>query len=184
MKKKEPAKQFMTIREVFFLLLAIVLLFVYSEERGKVTLYKQMIALEQGYQEEKQRDMERFYKENLTIHKEYEDKLGKLLDALIKAEVKVTAYTPSEDETDSTPFINAMNKPIRYNTVAVSRDLEVMGFVFKEKILATGVGVLSIEDRMNPRYKMSIDICVRTKEEARKIGKTFRTIMLLNMEAI
>jgi len=167
----QKTKFIMMAMIIFLMMVANLVAALYTRQREKSALYLQMVQLEQGHHEEE-----------IRIRREYEDKLTSLLNALIKAEVKVTAYTPSEDETDSTPFINAMNKPIRYYTIGISPDLEALGFTFNRKALLEDVGVIAIEDRMNPKWKMTIDICVKTKEEARQIGKKIKSIMLLPNE--
>jgi 3D (Asp-Asp-Asp) domain-containing protein len=95
-------------------------------------------------------------------------------------EVTVTAtiYHAVEGQTDSTPNLTAtmfeidLNNPRKHNIIAVSRDLECLGFKMGKKVLVSGAGDLSgvwvIEDRMNKRFCKRIDFLVNT---TRKGGK-------------
>jgi len=84
--------------------------------------------------------------------------------------VDATIYHAVEGQTDSTPLITASGKHINPNNpaghrwIAVSRDLEKLGFVFGEKVLVTGAeqmdGVYVVEDRMNRRWTKRIDFLV------------------------
>ena len=92
--------------------------------------------------------------------------------------VDATIYHAVEGQTDSTPLITASGKHINPNNpaghrwIAVSRDLEKLGFVFGEKVLVTGAeqmdGVYVVEDRMNKRWTKRIDFLVN---ETMKGGK-------------
>lgn len=92
--------------------------------------------------------------------------------------VDATIYHAVEGQTDSTPLITASGKHINPNNpaghrwIAVSRDLEKLGFVFGEKVLVTGAeqmdGVYVVEDRMNRRWTKRIDFLVN---ETMKGGK-------------
>ena len=57
--------------------------------------------------------------------------------------------------------------PELHRWIAVSRDLEPLGFTFGKKVLVEGAGELdgvwTIEDRMNKRYKHRIDFLVNKK---------------------
>tara|TARA_B100001063_G_scaffold105171_1_gene98234 strand:- start:100 stop:432 length:333 start_codon:yes stop_codon:yes gene_type:complete len=95
-------------------------------------------------------------------------------------EVQVTAtiYHAVEGQTDSTPDLTAtmfkidLTNPIRHKIIAVSRDLEAIGFKMNQKVLVEGAGDLSgvwtIRDRMNKRFTKRIDFLVNT---TRKGGK-------------
>jgi 3D (Asp-Asp-Asp) domain-containing protein len=67
--------------------------------------------------------------------------------------------------------INA-DAPEKHRWIAVSRDLEPLGFTFGRKVNVTGAGemdgVWTIEDRMNKRYKKRIDFLVNKRK---KYGK-------------
>jgi len=92
--------------------------------------------------------------------------------------VVATVYNALEGQTDSSPDITAsgfkinMSDPASDRIIAVSRDLEPLGFTFGRYVKVTGAGDLDgiwrIEDRMNKRFKMRIDFLV---ENDRKLGK-------------
>ena len=67
--------------------------------------------------------------------------------------------------------INPAN-PFGHRWIAVSRDLEELGFVFDTKVCVTGAGDLSgewcVQDRMNSRWVKRIDFLVN---KTRKGGK-------------
>lgn len=73
--------------------------------------------------------------------------------------------------TASLKKINPDN-PRGHNWIAVSRDLEKLGFTMGKKVLISGAGdlngVWTIEDRMNKRWTKRIDFLVNKK---RKYGK-------------
>lgn len=85
--------------------------------------------------------------------------------------VKMTAYTPTVEECDSTPFITASNKMVSVGYVALSRDLEEdFGYKFGDKVVIQGMGVFEFQDRMHARKKRQIDIFMWEKQEALKFG--------------
>jgi 3D (Asp-Asp-Asp) domain-containing protein len=94
--------------------------------------------------------------------------------------VTVTTYTPSVEETDSTPLITASgfkinpNNPKKQRIVAVSRDLK-RKYKFGKKVRITGIGKLSgtytVRDVMNKRYRKRIDILIGTKDKQTKFKK-------------
>lgn len=93
---------------------------------------------------------------------------------LLNQEQKVTAtiYHAVPEQTDSTPDRTAsmfkidLNNPRKHNIIAVSRDLEALGFTLGSKVQVTGAGDLdgiwNIEDRMNKRFTKRIDFLVNT----------------------
>lgn len=94
--------------------------------------------------------------------------------------VKVTAtiYHAVPEQTDSTPDRTAtmfkidLNNPRKHNIIAVSRDLEALGFEMGTQVIVSGAGDLdgiwNIEDRMNERWTRKIDFLVN---KTRKGGK-------------
>jgi len=92
--------------------------------------------------------------------------------------VTATIYHAVEGQTDSTPNLTAtmfeidLDNPRKHNIIAVSRDLEGLGFKMGEYVLVEGAddlsGVWVIEDRMNKRFSKRIDFLVNT---TRKGGK-------------
>ena len=97
---------------------------------------------------------------------------------LIAVLVTATIYHATPGQTDDSPFITASNKrispenPAGHRWIAVSRDLEKLGFVFGVKVKVEGAGDLdgiwTIQDRMNKRYSKRIDFLVN---KTRKGGK-------------
>ena len=83
--------------------------------------------------------------------------------------VTVTTYSPTVDQTDSTPLITASGfkinpaNPKKQRIVAVSRDLK-RKYKFGKKIRITGIGKLSgtytVRDVMNKRYRKRVDILI------------------------
>ena len=83
--------------------------------------------------------------------------------------VTVTTYSPTVEQTDSTPLITASGfeinptNPKKHRIVAVSRDLKKK-YKFGKKVRITGIGKLSgtytIRDVMNKRYKKRVDILI------------------------
>lgn len=94
--------------------------------------------------------------------------------------VTVTTYTPSIEETDSTPLITASGfkiserNPKRHRIVAVSRDLK-RKYRFGTKIRIKGAGKYdgeyTIRDVMNKRHRNRVDILVGKKDKQTKIRK-------------
>lgn len=84
--------------------------------------------------------------------------------------VVATIYHAVEGQTDSTPFITASNSrinptnPAGHRWIAVSRDLEPLGFTFGTKVCIQNAGkmngVWTVQDRMNRRFKHRIDFLV------------------------
>ena len=83
--------------------------------------------------------------------------------------VTVTTYSPTVEQTDSTPLITASGfeinptNPKKQRIIAVSRDLKKK-YKFGKKVRITGIGKLSgtytIRDVMNKRYKKRVDILI------------------------
>tara|TARA_B100001248_G_C27384932_1_gene459099 strand:+ start:1055 stop:1393 length:339 start_codon:yes stop_codon:yes gene_type:complete len=85
--------------------------------------------------------------------------------------VTATIYHADPKQTDSTPFITASNKvidsinPAKHRWIAVSRDLEALGFKFGACVLVEGAGIdmdgeWQVQDRMNKRWNKRIDFLV------------------------
>ena len=90
----------------------------------------------------------------------------KLLTILVTA----TIYHAVPEQTDSTPFITASNSiidasnPQKHRWIAVSRDLEKLGYTFGVQVCVEGAGALdgmwTVQDRMNKRFTNRIDFLV------------------------
>ena len=111
-----------------------------------------------------------------------------ILNILKTLLVTATIYHAVPEQTDSTPFITASGALIEeccpgdHRWLAVSRDLEALGFVFCAKVRITGAGqfdgIWIVQDRMNRRYVRSIDLLV---DEKIKLGKWYNVkIKLIN----
>ena len=93
----------------------------------------------------------------------------------ISSIAEISAYTASEDETDSRPWEMASGKTIYDGAIACPSRLTFGTQVLVEDRLYT------CEDRMSRRYRDGnhFDILVGTKEEARVFGrKSLETIVI------
>ncbi len=93
--------------------------------------------------------------------------------------VTVTAYSPREIETDSTPFITASNSPVRPGIVAVSRDLFENGWVFGKKVYIKNMGVFVIDDLMAESKREQLDIFMYDFRQAQHFGVKKLEVFLL-----
>ncbi|MBN1106375.1 MAG: 3D domain-containing protein [Deltaproteobacteria bacterium] len=84
--------------------------------------------------------------------------------------VEVSAYSACEAECDADPRIAASTRPPRPGTVAVSRDLFNMGWTFGKRVYLKGLGPYIINDVMNQRYQMRVDVFMDHKRAAREFG--------------
>lgn len=94
-----------------------------------------------------------------------------LHDSRTKRFVKVTAYSPRVEETDSTPFITAYNTRVRPGIIAVSRDLFDKGWTFGKKVYIKSLGVFTIEDLMAKRKTNQIDVFMPKTTQAISFGR-------------
>ena len=88
----------------------------------------------------------------------------------LKVSVTATIYHAVPGQTDSTPFITASNKvidslnPAGHRWIAVSRDLEPLGYTFGTLVCIDGAGHMdglwTVQDRMNKRWTKRIDFLV------------------------
>lgn len=86
--------------------------------------------------------------------------------------VAITAYSPTPDQCDSTPFITASNQKVRTGIIALSRDIEKeFNLKFGDQIEIIGLGIFSFQDRMHRRWKRKVDIFFWEREEAIQFGK-------------
>lgn len=101
--------------------------------------------------------------------------------------VMATVYNAVPSQTDSTPLITASNKhidadnPGKHKWIAVSRDLEKLGFTFGVEVCVENAGKMNgvwvVEDRMNKRFTNKIDFLVDNKIV---LGKWKEVIITLN----
>ncbi len=84
--------------------------------------------------------------------------------------VTATIYHAVPEQTDDTPFVTASNSRINpdnpqgHRWIAVSRDLESLGFTFGVEVCVEGTGIFdgvwTVQDRMNKRWTKRIDFLV------------------------
>lgn len=91
-------------------------------------------------------------------------------------EVDLTAYSSTEDQTDSTPFIAASGKHVYNGMVAAN----FLPFGTKIKIPSIfGDRIFTVDDRMNRRYQERVDIWFADRESAIKFGIQKATIEIV-----
>lgn len=84
--------------------------------------------------------------------------------------VEVSAYSGRKTECDADPHITASTDSPRPGTVAVSRDLFNMGWTFGKRVYLKGLGPYIINDVMNQRYQMRVDVFMDHNRAAREFG--------------
>ncbi|MFH1679367.1 MAG: hypothetical protein ABIH26_01840 [Candidatus Eisenbacteria bacterium] len=109
---------------------------------------------------------------------------GRVVTLLPPLEVVVTAYSPRECETDSTPGLTAISTPARPGVIALSRDLirafnPTAPFRFGDRVRVEGIGEFVVEDTMNERWSRRADIFLESTEEAIRWGKRRLAITLV-----
>lgn len=93
--------------------------------------------------------------------------LPMLLPKVTIRKVWLTAYTSSPEETDDTPFITASGGQTGDGVAAAN----FLPFGTKFKVPAVfGDKIFTIEDRMHPRKVNFVDLWVKDKETAYRIG--------------
>ncbi len=121
-----------------------------------------------------QADMARFVMtDTATLSGGYPDTKQDNLSQYVMT-VTVTAYSPSVDETDSTPHTTASNRRVRDGICALSRDIEkefdlkfgdMIYLYFKE-----GIEICEFQDRMNLRIRKTVDLFIWWKRAALRFG--------------
>ncbi len=89
---------------------------------------------------------------------------------LIGSIVTATIYHAVPEQTDSDPLITASGAVIEaccpgdHRWIAVSRDLEALGYTFGTKVCVMGTDIFdgdwTVQDRMNSRWSCRIDFLV------------------------
>jgi len=102
-------------------------------------------------------------------------------DPYVPIELTVTAYSPEESQTDSTPLTTAFMTKVRKGTIAVSEDLLNAGWVAGKKVYIRGLGIFVINDLMHVRKKQHIDIFMWKTPEALKISPSKKLVILLEI---
>ena len=81
--------------------------------------------------------------------------------------IPVTAYSSTPDQTDDTPFTTASGTQVRWGVVAANF-LPIGTLVRIPDHF--GDQVFVVEDRMNARYNVHLDIWMQTRQEAKQWG--------------
>ena len=116
-----------------------------------------------------------------TEFKNEEERIDEYVSTATPSEVvTITTYTPSVEETDSTPLITASGfkinerNPKRHRIIAVSRDLK-RKYKFGTKVRIKGAGkydgTYTIRDVMNPSFRKRIDILIGKRDKQNKFKK-------------
>lgn len=129
---------------------------------GELTVQKAMVSALEERAEHLETDRE-FWKLNARVAHE-------TIRRSKQRVVEVSAYTASKEECDADPHIAASIQPPRPGTVAVSRDLFDMGWTFGKRVYLKGLGPYVINDVMNQRYQMRVDVFIDHKRAAREFG--------------
>lgn len=81
--------------------------------------------------------------------------------------VTVTAY----HHCPGSKGITASGERVKTGMLAVSRDLERdLNLDFGDKVLLHGFGILTVQDRMAPRWSKKVDVYLDSQEKARRFG--------------
>ncbi|WP_051694435.1 3D domain-containing protein [Desulfohalovibrio reitneri] len=115
----------------------------------------------------------------VTLHKLAFINRSLIHQANRRRKVTVTAYSPREQETDSTPTLTATNNKVRHGIVAVSRDLFQQGWVFGRRVYIQGEGVFVIDDLMAKDKRRQLDIFMHDTQDALRFGAKKREAYLL-----
>jgi len=110
-----------------------------------------------------------------------EARVNKYISSVAPSEVvTITTYSPTVEQTDSTPLITASgfkineSNPKRHRIIAVSRDLK-RKYKFGTKLRIKGAGkydgTYTVRDVMNKRYTKRIDILVGKTDKQTKVKK-------------
>lgn len=93
---------------------------------------------------------------------------------LTTLKLRVTAYTPTKEECDSTPKVTALNRKSRpgYSAAAGTDCRHLLG----KKVYVSGLGVYHVTD-IKPGK--GLDLMVGTKKEAKKIGASIKQVNVI-----
>ncbi len=97
--------------------------------------------------------------------------------------VTITSYRAVPSQTDSTPNLTATGEHVTLGGIAASQDLLcghkspghsrgacLKSLHYGDHVYVEGFGIFRVNDCMNARHRMAVDIFVRTKSEERQIG--------------
>jgi len=83
----------------------------------------------------------------------------------------VTAYSPTVDQCDDTPFLTAFQTPVRRGIIAVSRDIEKEYHLNKgDKVAIENMGIFYFYDRMSSRWTNRIDVFMWDRQDCLEFG--------------
>ena len=113
--------------------------------------------------------------------KREENRINEYISSVAPSEVvTITTYSPTVEQTDSSPLITASgfkineSNPKRHRIIAVSRDLK-RKYKFGTKLRIKGAGkydgTYTVRDVMNKRYTKRIDILVGKSDKQTKLKK-------------
>jgi 3D (Asp-Asp-Asp) domain-containing protein len=88
----------------------------------------------------------------------------------------VTAYSSTPDQTDGSPFITASGTSVRWGVVAANF-LPIGTLVRLPDYY--GDQIFVVEDRMNARYNVHLDIWMQTRQDARQWGVKYANLEVL-----
>ncbi len=92
--------------------------------------------------------------------------------------LRVTAYSSSIDETDSSPFYTANGTHVRDGVVATN----ILPFGTKVEIPSLfGDKIFTVEDRMAKRYQNTIDIWMPSKGKALRFGVNYANVLIVSI---
>lgn len=91
-------------------------------------------------------------------------------------QVTVTAYSSTEDQTDSTPFHTANGRPVQEGIVAAN--FLPLGTRLRIPEVSRDT-VFTVEDRMHERFDRRLDIWMPSREAAQAFGIRYLTIEIL-----
>lgn len=97
-----------------------------------------------------------------------------VLSVIFIGNLQVTAYRSVPEQTDDSPYITSTGERVNPNGIAISQDLLKSGAVhYGDTVYIEDVGFKKINDCLNKRHKMHLDIWVSTKERESEVFKKF-----------
>ena len=95
--------------------------------------------------------------------------------------LRVTAYSSTPDQTDSTPFITADGTYVHDGIVATN----LLPFGTKVQIPSLfGDKIFTVEDRMNQKIKNGMDVWMATRAKALYFGASYANVVIVKNQMI
>jgi len=162
--RKKPEIEFKSIRKFLVSIIILLAIFLLLESTQIFLQFKETIIQRPVYMAEGQPiDLDAYLREYFanTIPKK-------------TMYVTITAYSSTNDQTDGNPYLTAIGTPVRDGIIAAN--FLPIGTVvrFPDQF---GEKIFVVEDRMNEKYGLQVDIWMSNQEEAKKFG-----IQYLKME--